>query len=62
MKQFIGFFIKNDPRKNMIKKNNNNLPNNFVSKFQNYMAWQNSDIKKKVNILSKPLNNNTYYS
>jgi len=26
------------------------------------MAWQNSDIKKKINLLSKPINNNTYYS
>lgn len=26
------------------------------------MAWQNPDIKKKVNILSKPVNNATYYS
>ena len=26
------------------------------------MAWQNSDIKKKVNILSRPVNNATYYS
>jgi hypothetical protein len=26
------------------------------------MSWQNSDIKKKVNILSRPVNNATYYS
>ncbi len=26
------------------------------------MTWQNSDIKKKVNILSRPVNNTTYYS
>jgi hypothetical protein len=26
------------------------------------MAWQNSDIKKKVNILSRPINNATYYN
>lgn len=26
------------------------------------MGWQNSDIKKKVNILSRPVNNTTYYS
>lgn len=35
---------------------------NFINKFQSYMAWQNSDIKKKVNILSRPVNNATYYS
>jgi hypothetical protein len=28
---------------------------------QGYMSWQNPDIKKKVNLLSKPLNNSTYY-
>lgn len=60
MKQFLSFFQKNDPRKNLPKKNV--LPLNFVSKFTGYMAWQNSDIKKKVNILSKPVNNSTYYS
>lgn len=26
------------------------------------MTWQNSDVKKKVNILSRPVNCNTYYS
>ncbi len=26
------------------------------------MAWQNSDIKKKVNQLSKPINNSCYYN
>jgi hypothetical protein len=26
------------------------------------MLWQNSDIKKKVNILSQPINNSIYYS
>ncbi len=26
------------------------------------MAWQNSDIKKKVNILSRPVNNTCYYN
>ncbi len=35
---------------------------NFTTKFQPYMAWQNSDIKKKVNILSRPVNCPTYYS
>jgi hypothetical protein len=60
MKQFISFFQKNDPRKAMNKKGN--LPWSFVSKFQGYMGWQNSDIKKKINILSKPINSNTYYS
>lgn len=60
MKQFLSFFQKNDPRKSNPKKGS--LPVNFVSKFQNYMAWQNSDIKKKVNILSRPINNSTYYS
>lgn len=34
----------------------------FVSKFQPFMAWQNSDIKKKVNVLSQPINSPTYYS
>jgi len=60
MKQFLYFFQKNDPRKNNSKKGNTAF--NFVPKFQGYMAWQNSDIKKKVNILSKPVNNSTYYS
>ena len=35
---------------------------NFVNRFQPFMAWQNSDIKKKVNILSRPVNQTTYYS
>ncbi len=61
MKQFLSFFLKNDPRKNLSKKNYNSSYN-FVNKFQGYMAWQNSDIKKKVNILSKPVNNSSYYS
>jgi hypothetical protein len=60
MKQFLSFFQKNDPRKNNPKKGI--LPFNFVNKFQHYMGWQNSDIKKKINLLSKPINNNTYYS
>jgi hypothetical protein len=60
MKQFLSFFQKNDPRKNNLKRGT--FPFNFVNKFQGYMAWQNSDIKKKVNILSRPINNNTYYS
>ena len=70
------FFNKHDPRKG--KKNNssnngsmnnnsnnnnmNNVFNNFVSKFNPYMSCQNSDIKKKVNILSRPVNNSCYYS
>ena len=60
MKQFLQFFQKNDPRKNIQKKSN--FPYGFLSKFHPYMAWQNSDIKKKVNILSKPVKNATYYS
>jgi hypothetical protein len=44
LKQFLSFFNKNDPRKGT--KRNNNL--NFVNKFVPYMAWQNSDIKKKL--------------
>ena len=60
IKQFLSFFLKNDPRKSNSKKGV--WPANFVGKFQSYMAWQNSDIKKKVNILSKPINNTTYYS
>jgi hypothetical protein len=60
MKSFIQFFQKNDPRKNPAKKTN--FPFNFLTKFEPYMAWQNPDIKKKVNILSKPVNNTTYYS
>lgn len=58
LKQFVSFFQKNDARKGAKK----NWPYSFVSKMQNYMAWQNSDIKKKVNVLSKPLNNSTYYT
>ena len=63
MKQFLAFFLKNDPRKtaNSTRKNGF-ITYNFVNKFQPYMAWQNSDIKKKVNILSRPVNNSTYYS
>lgn len=62
LKQFLSFFSKHDPR----KANPNNRKsvyngNNFVNKFQPYMAWQNSDIKKRVNILSRPVNNNCYY-
>jgi hypothetical protein len=60
MKQFLAFFQKNDPRRTGSKKNN--LPWSFVCKFQAYMGWQNSEIKKKINMLSKPINNNTYYS
>jgi len=64
IKQFLSFFAKQDPRKNSTspsKKAYTNT-NTFVNKFQPYMAWQNSDIKKKVNILSRPVNNNCYYS
>lgn len=39
-----------------------NLVNSFMGKFQPFMSWQNSDIKKKVNILSRPVNNSSYYS
>lgn len=64
LKQFLSFFSKHDPRKvnnnNPSKKGLNSF--NFVSKFQPYMAWQNSDIKKKVNILSRPVNNSCYYN
>ena len=59
LKQFISFFQKNDPRKSGKK---NIWPQMFTNKFQQYMGWQNSDIKKKVNLLSKPLSHNTYYS
>ena len=63
MKQFLSFFLKNDPRKNLTSSRKNGFTSyNFVTKFQSYMAWQNSDIKKKVNILSRPVNNSTYYS
>ena len=44
------------------KNNKKNWPYGLINKMQNYMAWQNSDIKKKVNILSKPTNSSTYYS
>lgn len=54
----MSFFTKNDPRKG--NKKNNNL--NLINKFLPYMAWQNSDIKKKINILSRPVNNSSYYS
>ena len=60
MKQFLNFFQKNDPRKNLPKRGN--LCYSFVNKFSPYMGWQNSDIKKKVNILSRPVNSSTYYS
>lgn len=63
MKQFLSFFLKNDPRKNLVSSRKNGFTTyNFINKFQPYMAWQNSDIKKKVNILSRPVNNATYYS
>jgi hypothetical protein len=63
MKQFLSFFMKNDPRKNnATSRKNGSSTFNFTNKFQPYMAWQNSDIKKKVNILSRPVNNATYYS
>lgn len=63
MKQFLGFFTKNDPRKqNSSPKRSGTLSYNFVNKFNAYMSWQNSDIKKKVNILSRPVNSSTYYS
>lgn len=62
IKQFLSFFIKNDPRKNTNLRKNGSASFNFLNKFQPYMAWQNSDIKKKVNILSRPVNNSTYYS
>lgn len=70
MKQFLSFFMKNDPRKNnpsqqqqqQARRNGYSTTYNFINKFQSYMAWQNSDIKKKVNILSRPVNNSTYYS
>jgi hypothetical protein len=63
MKQFLAFFTKNDPRKNLNPaKKNGFITYNFVNNFQSYMAWQNSDIKKKVNILSRPVNSSTYYS
>lgn len=61
LKQFLSFFLKNDPRKT-VKKPGPMVSYNFVNKFMGYMAWQNSDIKKKVNILSRPINNATYYS
>ncbi len=65
MKQFLSFYLKNDPRKNLLSssmRRNGSTTFSFVNKFQSYMAWQNSDIKKKVNILSRPVNNATYYS
>ena len=63
VKQFLSFFSRHDPRKanGSIRRSNNNGAN-FINKFQSYMAWQNSDIKKKVNILSRPVNNACYYS
>ena len=61
LKQFLGFFMKKDPRK-LKKPNGNYLTYNFVNKFSGFMGWQNSDIKKKVNILSRPINNQTYYN
>ena len=55
--------MKNDPRKNnATSRKNGSSTFNFTNKFQPYMAWQNSDIKKKVYILSRPVNNATYYS
>ena len=49
MKQFMSFFLKNDPRKNLTSSRKNGFTTyNFINKFQPYMAWQNSDIKKKV--------------
>ena len=63
IKQFLSFFFKNDPRKQTnTTRRNGSISYNFVNKFQPYMSWQNSDIKKKVNILSRPVNNSTYYS
>jgi hypothetical protein len=63
MKQFLSFYARNDPRKNIVPVRKSTVNAfNFVGRFQPYMAWQNSDIKKKVNILSRPVNNCTYYS
>ena len=63
IKQFLSFYSKNDPRKATSPTKRGNFTNfSFVNKFQPFMAWQNSDIKKKVNILSRPVNNTTYYS
>lgn len=64
VKQFLSFFTKHDPRKiiNTPGKKPQTNTNTFINKFQPYMAWQNSDIKKKVNILSRPVNNPCYYS
>lgn len=63
----MAFFTKHDPRKNNLMSGNNNRKsfnqvNGFISKFQPFMSWQNSDIIKKVNILSRPVNNSCYYS
>jgi hypothetical protein len=62
VKQFLSFFTKHDPRKSNGTNKKSNNAFNFTNKFQPYMAWQNSDIKKKVNILSRPVNNSCYYS
>lgn len=62
MKQFLSFFLKNDPRRQGSSRRYGNTTYNFTNKFNPYMSWQNSDIKKKVNILSRPVNSSTYYS
>lgn len=58
LKQFLGFFLKHDPR--ITKKTN--WPASLVNRLHAHMAWQSSDIKKKVNVLSRPLARPTYYS
>lgn len=62
IKQFLSFFTKHDPRKHVNTSGKRINTNLIVNKFQPYMAWQNSDIKKKVNILSLPVNSPCYYS
>jgi hypothetical protein len=63
LKQFLTFFHRHDPRKNIgTARKNPSPPFTFINKFQSYISWQNSDIKKKVNTLSQPINFSTYYS
>jgi hypothetical protein len=57
LKQFLGFFTKNDarPAKTL-------YAGQLISTLQCYMARQNPYIKKKVSNYCRPFSSNCYYS
>lgn len=69
VRQFLSFFMQNQPKKTPEKEEaghhptanpNKGVVSDFLKEFVPYMAWQGSEVRRQVNPLSKPTLSSCY--